>query len=90
MNQAVNRTKLRVGMVGMGMIFDETYRPFLENAYQHGIYDSRIGVIDIELAAVASRTGRRAEAYRESAGDQIGSFERYTEPASIGGLLDHA
>ena len=48
MNQAVNRTKLRVGMVGMGMIFDETYRPFLENAYQHGIYDSRIGVIDIE------------------------------------------
>ena len=89
MNQAVNRTKLRVGMVGMGMIFDETYRPFLENAYQHGIYDSRVGVIDIELAAVASRTGRRAEAYRESAGDQIGSFESYTEPDSIGGLLDH-
>ena len=42
MSQAVNRMKLRVGMVGMGMIFDETYRPFLENAYQHGIYDSRV------------------------------------------------
>ncbi|MFL2869758.1 MAG: Gfo/Idh/MocA family protein [Pirellulaceae bacterium] len=89
MNQAVNRTKLRVGMVGMGMIFDETYRPFLENAYQHGIYDSRVGVIDIELTAVASRTGRRAEAYRESAGDQINSFESFIEPGSIGGLLDN-
>ena len=87
MSQAVNRMKLRVGMVGMGMIFDETYRPFLENAYQHGVYDSRVGVIDLELAAVASRTGRRAEAYRDAAVGKVHAFESYTEPDSIAGLL---
>ena len=52
--------KLKGGMVGMGMIFDATYRPFFENAYQKGIYDTRTGVIKLEIAAVASRTGGRA------------------------------
>ncbi|MGI8982662.1 MAG: Gfo/Idh/MocA family protein [Pirellulaceae bacterium] len=79
---------LRAGMVGLGMIFDETYRPFFERAHQQGgIYDKAFGVCEVKLAAVASRTGRRAEAYRNSAGDRIAQFESFKEPDSIGQLL---
>jgi len=81
--------QLHGGMVGMGMIFEETYRPFFENAYQHGIYDSRIGLIALDIAAVASRTGKRAATYKESAGDHINDFTSYVEPDSMQQLLAH-
>src|SRR5262245_50015079 len=81
--------KLRAGMVGMGMIFDETYRPFFEQAHAAGIYDRQFGLCQVELAAVASRTGSRAETYRKSAGDRIAQFESFCEPDSIGQLLKH-
>ena len=42
---------LRIGMVGMGMIFDETYRPFFENVHRQGLFDRRFGVCNVELAA---------------------------------------
>ena len=80
---------LRAGMVGMGMIFDETYRPFFEQAHGAGIYDPRFGVCGVELAAVASRTGSRAEAYRQTAGNRIAPFVSFKEPESIGQLLRH-
>ena len=44
-------------MVGMGMIFDETYRPFFEQVRETGLYDRSFGTVDVDLAAVASRTG---------------------------------
>jgi D-galacturonate reductase len=80
---------LRAGMVGMGMIFDETYRPFFEQAHAAGVYDPRFGVCGVELAAVASRTGSRAEAYRQTAGERIAPFVSFKEPDSIGQLLKH-
>ncbi|MEX2560774.1 MAG: Gfo/Idh/MocA family oxidoreductase [Pirellulales bacterium] len=78
---------LRVGMVGMGMIFDETYRPFLEQVHQRGVYDPAFGLCGVELAAVASRTGKRAVAYRQAAGNRIAPFESFEEPDSVGRLL---
>ncbi|MDX1945266.1 MAG: Gfo/Idh/MocA family oxidoreductase [Pirellulaceae bacterium] len=78
---------LRAGMVGMGMIFDETYRPFFESAHACGVYDLRFGLCQVELAAVASRTGSRAEAYRKTAGDRIAPFVSYQGSDSIGQLL---
>jgi predicted dehydrogenase len=81
---------LRAGMVGMGMIFDETYRPFFEQAHAAGVYDPAFGVCSVELAAVASRTGSRAEAYRQQAGGKIAKFESFQEPNSIEQLLKHA
>src|SRR6478752_10264558 len=80
---------LRAGMVGMGMIFDETYRPFFEQAHASGIYDPRFGLCEVELDAVASRTASRADAYKKSAGDRIASFHSFKEPDSIGQLLKH-
>jgi D-galacturonate reductase len=86
-NLSIAANKLRAGMVGMGMIFDETYRPFFEQAQAAGIYDPRFGLCQVELAAVASRTGSRAEAYRKSAGNRIAPFVSFREPDSIGQLL---
>ncbi len=97
MNAATNKTdsqwptavhRLRGGMVGMGMIFDETYRPFFEAAFRNGVYDRRFGLCQVDLVAVASRTGSRAEAYRESSRGKIGEFESFGEPDSISQLLN--
>jgi D-galacturonate reductase len=79
---------LRGGMVGMGMIFDETYRPFFEQAAT-GIFGEAFGVCRVELAAVASRTGSRAEAYRKTAPQPIARFASFREPRSIEQLLQH-
>src|SRR5207248_1455058 len=78
---------LRAGMVGMGMIFDETYRPFFEQAHAGGVYGAYFGICQVELVAVASRTGSRAEAYRQAAGNRIAPFVSFREPDSIGQLL---
>lgn len=69
--------QLRAGMVGMGMIFDETYRPFFEKARAAGVYDRRFGDIDVQLAAVATKTGKRAAAYQQAAGDKIHRFDNF-------------
>ena len=74
-------------MVGLGMIFEETYRPFFEQTHAHGLFDSRFGALQIPLRAVASRTGSRAEAYRTQAGVKIAPFESFKGPDAIGELL---
>src|SRR5262245_4924308 len=79
---------LRGGMVGMGMIFDETYRPFFEQSAA-GVFAEAFGVCRVELSAVASRTGSRAEAYRKTAPPSIANFASYREPNSIEQLLQH-
>ncbi len=81
---------LRGGMVGLGMIFEETYRPFFEHARSQGFYDPRFGACHVHLAAVASRTGRRAEKYLRERGEHLGRFESFTEPDSVGQLLQQA
>ena len=79
--------RLRAGMVGMGMIFDETYRPFFENSHRDGLFSRALGPFELELAAVASLTGRRAEAYRQVSEGRITPFESFVEPDSVGQLL---
>ena len=74
-------------MVGVGMIFDETYRPFFETVHRRGLHDPAFGVCDVQLAAMASRTGRRAEEYRQRAGGRVGDFAVYAEPDSVVQLL---
>ena len=76
-------------MVGMGMIFDETYRPFFENVHAEGLYRRDFGLVDIELAAVASRTGCRAEKYRRDAGTKIASFVSFAGADATQQLLKH-
>ena len=84
----VQPVALSAAMVGMGMIFDETYRPFFENADRFGIYDRQFGLCSVELAAVASRTGSRAEQYRQVAPAGLADFKSFVEPNSIDSLLE--
>src|SRR5262245_53024214 len=79
--------RLRAGMVGMGMIFDETYRPFFERAHREGLYDRRFGEVEVSLAAVATRTGRRAEKYRDEAAGRIDRFESFSGNRAVEQLL---
>ncbi|RLS56500.1 MAG: gfo/Idh/MocA family oxidoreductase [Planctomycetota bacterium] len=74
-------------MVGMGMIFDETYRPFFERVHREGLYERSFGDIDVPLTAVATRTGSRAEAYRKSAGSNIGAFQSFAGEDSVAQML---
>ena len=61
----LSQHRLRAGMVGTGMIFDDTYRPLFEQLHAEGLYRRDFGLVDVELAAVASRTGSRAEKYKK-------------------------
>ncbi len=83
-----SRRVLSGGMVGMGMIFDETYRPFFEAANAQGIYDPVWGACHVELAAVGSRTGQRAEKYRETAPTTVRGFHSFTEPRAVGQVVE--
>jgi D-galacturonate reductase len=79
--------RLRGAMVGMGMIFDETYRPFFENVRQRGLYDREFGDVDVPLTAVASRTGARAGKYLQSTGNSR-TIQNFSGENSVAPLLD--
>ncbi len=75
---------LRGGMVGMGMIFDETYAPFFETA-ANGIYDATTGAFRVELAGAATRTGDRGAAYGKRRG--LTTFGNHVGQNAVGELL---
>lgn len=78
---------MRAGMVGMGMIFDETYRPFFETVHLRKLYDSSFGILDVPLVAVATRTGTRAARYQETAAGKIAPFKNFSGTDSLQQLL---
>ena len=68
---------LRAGMIGMGMIFEETYRPMFEALHADGLYRRDFGYVDVALTAVATRTGARARAYKATAAGRIADFTSF-------------
>jgi predicted dehydrogenase len=91
MNTQANLTshRLRAGMVGMGMIFDETYRPLFEQLHREGLYRHDVGLVNVELAAVASRTGARGERYLRDAAGKVAPFVNCAGPDAVGKMLAH-
>lgn len=85
MDAPQNPRRLRVGMAGLGMIFDETYRPVFEQLRTDGLYRRDFGLVEVELAAVASRTGSRAERLREAG--RVGPFVSCAGPDALPQLL---
>src|SRR3954469_6857595 len=83
----VNR--LRAGMVGLGMIFDETYRPLFEQLHAEGLYRRDFGLVEVELAAVASRTGTRGARYRQSLAGKVAPFANLAGADALEQLLAH-
>jgi len=83
------RPKMTAGMVGMGMIFDDTYRPFFEAVARQGLYDRRFGDLDVQLVAVATKTGSRAERYQRQSAGLLPSFANCAGDAAVQQMLQH-
>ncbi len=77
-------------MVGLGMIFEETYRPFFECAGIQGFYDPAFGVCHAPLAAVATRTGTRAAAYAKASARRCPPFANFSGSEAVERLLESA
>jgi len=71
-------------MVGMGMIFDETYAPFFEVA-EDGLYDRSTGAFRVQLSGAATRTGDRTAAYSKRRG--LADFGNHVGENAITDLL---
>jgi len=91
MRTAVNLNQhcLRAGMVGLGMIFEETYRPLFEQLHAEGLYRRDFGFVEVSLAAAASRTGTRAERYQHQAAGRIADFANFAGPEAVRRLIAH-
>jgi predicted dehydrogenase len=70
-------------MVGLGMIFDDTYRPCFEQLQAEGLYRRDIGLVDVTLAAVASRTGSRAARFQS----RLGNFSSFAGAGGVAQML---
>jgi len=79
--------QLRAGMIGMGMIFDETYRPLFEQLHAEGTYGRDVGFVSVPLVATASRTGGRAREYKKSSAGKIADFVIASGDQSVEVLL---
>ncbi len=76
-------------MVGLGMIFDDTYRPLFEGLRRDGLFRRDLGLVEVELAAVASRTGARANRYIQQAAGRIGDIASFAGANAVPELLQH-
>jgi D-galacturonate reductase len=84
-----NPRRLRAGMVGLGMIFDDTYRPAFEHLHRAGLFRRDLGLVEVELAAVASRTGSRAARLKQGAAGRLADFVSFSGPDATGQLVQH-
>jgi predicted dehydrogenase len=83
----VSLKRISAGMVGLGMIFDETYRPFFETAAACPLYSPATGPVDVQLAAAASRTGARAQRYLSDPASRLGAFQSFSGVNAVEALL---
>src|SRR4051812_44508353 len=79
--------RLRAGMVGLGMIFDDTYRPLFEQLHAEPLYRRDLGAVEVDLVAVASRTGSRGQRYQQSLAGRVSPFRNCSGPDSVAQLL---
>jgi len=87
MSASPTTPRLRAGMVGLGMIFDDTYRPFFEQVHRGGLFRRGFGLVEVELAAVASRTGSRAAKYQAEARGKVADFANFAGGDATAKLL---
>lgn len=77
---------VNAGMVGFGMIFEETYRPFFEAVHREPLFSASTGPVEVRLQSVATRTGTRAGRALSSPGS-LGTFQNLSGPNAIADLL---
>ncbi|MCE9562185.1 MAG: Gfo/Idh/MocA family oxidoreductase [Planctomycetes bacterium] len=75
-------------MIGFGMIFDDTYRPFFEAVRRTPLYTPVTGPITVSLTAAASRTGTRVARYLDDPAASLGVFQNLSGSNAIPELLE--
>jgi D-galacturonate reductase len=78
---------IQAGMVGFGMIFDDTYRPVFELRADEPLFTHATGPVALRLAAVATRTGSRAAKYLDSPAGRRQPFANFAGPDATTRLL---
>src|SRR5439155_98344 len=73
----------------LGMIFNHTYRQVFEQLHANGLYRRDLGLVDVELSAVATRTGARAKAYKMDAAGRVADFASFSGRDAVRQLLAH-
>jgi predicted dehydrogenase len=86
-NANTSNPTLRCGMVGFGMIFDDTYRPVFEARAAEPLFTAATGPVGVRLAAVATRTGSRAARYLASDAGRRSPFANFAGPDATTKLL---
>src|SRR5262245_149152 len=74
---------LRCGMIGFGMIFDDTYRPVFETRAGEPLFTLETGPVGIRLTAVATRTGSRSARYLATEAGQRFPFANFAGPNAV-------
>jgi D-galacturonate reductase len=75
--------QIRAGLVGLGMIVDETYRPAFEAARRVPLFQRETGPVDLVFAAAATRTGSRAAAYQSA----FPALQSFAGPDAVARML---
>jgi len=78
---------IRCGMVGFGMIFDETYRPVFERRVAEPLFSLTTGPVALRLAGVATRTGARVARYLATPTGSRLSFANFSGSDAVPQLL---
>jgi len=78
---------IRVGMIGLGMIFEETYLPMFDRLAECPLYHPDYGIVGVEMASVASRTGQRAERFRSTPSGRNRSARSFSGESGLTDLL---
>lgn len=78
---------LRVGLVGLGMIAAETYLPLFAQLRRRPLFAPETGPVRVELAAVASRTGRRLPEFLRVYPELFAGIRSHDGPAAVDRLL---
>ena len=78
--------RIHAAVIGVGMIFDETYRPFFAQV-GHSRFLAGESVVDVSLSAVASRSGLRAAAYARVANPRTSGFRSYSGSECVAEML---
>lgn len=87
MNDLASRPVLRVGMIGLGMIFDETYRPVFLDLASSPLYSPSTGPVSVRWTASASRTGARGEKHLQQTSGVLPPFRNCKGDQAVSDLL---
>jgi predicted dehydrogenase len=79
--------QLSAGMIGLGMIFEETYRPFFQSARRSPLYSPVTGPVSVALSAVASRTGERARRLLADQSSGLPPFQSFAGQDAVNKLV---